>query len=101
MGDFEDEEELAELGAIVVDLTNLESPDAANHSKFAQISEIAPQLREAIAKTGFDTRQEDISTQAGGLGRGVGQIVGSTAEIAITLPVTILTAPVKVLSGSR
>ncbi|WP_210260254.1 alpha/beta hydrolase [Hongsoonwoonella zoysiae] len=101
VGDYEDEEELAELGAIVVDLTNLESPDAANHSKFAQISQIAPQLRQAIAKTGFGTRPEDLSTQAGGVGRGIGQVVGTTAEIAITLPVTILTAPVRVLSGSQ
>lgn len=101
VGDYADEEELAELGAIVVDLTNLESPDAANHSKFAQISDIEPQLRQAIAKTGFGTRPEDLSTQAGGVGRGIGQVVGTTAEIAITLPVTILTAPVRVLSGSQ
>ncbi|MXN67414.1 alpha/beta fold hydrolase [Stappia sp. GBMRC 2046] len=101
VGRYEDEEELAELGAIIIDLTKLEGQDAANHAKFAQVAAIAPQMRDALVTTGFDRRSEDLSTQANGLGRGIGEIVGTTAGIAITLPVTILTAPVKVLSGSQ
>ncbi len=97
VGDYENEEELAELGVVVVDLTNLKGLSATNHAKFAEVSAVAPALQEALTKTGFDTKGENLGTQANGLG----EAVGNTAKIAITLPVRILTAPITVLSGSR
>ncbi|MEZ5821649.1 MAG: alpha/beta hydrolase [Xanthobacteraceae bacterium] len=46
-GDFE---ELTALGATVIDLTNVRTDDQSNHSKFAQLSSVAPQLGAVLAR---------------------------------------------------
>lgn len=45
-----DVQELAGLGATVIDLTDLKSNDAYNHSKFTEIVNVAPQLMPVLAR---------------------------------------------------
>lgn len=97
VGAYENEKELAELGVVVVDLTDLEGLSATNHAKFAEVEAVAPALEEVLMKTGFERRNESFGTRANGLG----EAVGNTAKIAITLPIRVLTAPITVLSGSQ
>lgn len=97
VGRYEDERELADLGVIVIDLTELEGTDAVDHGKFTQVAAVAPQLRVALREAGFNTQPDDLNTHADTLGNAV----GNTAKIAITLPVRVLTAPITILSGSR
>ncbi len=101
VGGYGNDTELAELGAVVIDLTNLESQDSANHAKFAQLGVIAPQLREMISKHGFAVNQESLQTQVNSVGATVGDVIGGTAEIIITAPITILTAPLRILSKNQ
>ncbi len=96
VGDYGNEEELAALGAVVIDLTELKAQDAAHHGKFAQLAQVAPQLRQALERgVGAPAETDHIHS----LGSGVGQVVGGTAEAVVTLPLTILTAPIQILSG--
>ena len=44
LGANEDTAELAALGAIVVDMTDVEANDFANHGKFAELAELGPEL---------------------------------------------------------
>lgn len=50
LGAYANDEELVELGAVVVDMTKVKSADEFNHGKFAQLAAMAPQLRGMIAR---------------------------------------------------
>lgn len=50
LGSYTDDKDLVALGAIVVDMTNVKALDSMNHGKFAQLAEMAPQLRGIIDK---------------------------------------------------
>jgi len=88
LGDDENVEELAALGATVIDLTDVKATDPTNHSKFAQIADVAPQLTAVLAK-GVAANPESQGKQPEG---------GTLAGIVAT-PVTILGASIKITSG--
>jgi esterase/lipase superfamily enzyme len=81
-------EDLTALGATVIDLTNVKADDATNHSKFAQLAEVAPQLRDVL-EGGVGARPDASRQEA------PGNALGSL----VSLPVTILGAPVKIIAG--
>jgi esterase/lipase superfamily enzyme len=88
VGAYSNDQELAELGAVVVDLTELESLDGAHHSKFAQLAELSPEIRESIGKSGLaSVRGMEGSANVGG--SDLGSLIGDT----VTLPIRIITAP--------
>ena len=68
------------LGAVVIDLTDVESADSTNHSKFA---EIAPNLREVLAR---------------GIGR-PGGAQGELAEDVMSAPIGLLDLPMRIFSA--
>jgi esterase/lipase superfamily enzyme len=89
LGSFADHGELTALGAVVIDLTDVETEDVANHGKFAEIAEIAPQLEQVLA---------------GGIGpgRGAGQVWREGAELAIgalSAPASILSMPIRIFAN--
>ena len=90
LGADSDKDELAALGAIVLDMTDVKALDSSNHAKFAQLAAVAPQLR-AVLEAGVGT-----PTSAATRGR---DLVGGSLESIVSLPITIIGAPVKVLSG--
>jgi esterase/lipase superfamily enzyme len=49
VGAYTGDEELVDLGAVVIDMTKVKSIDGLNHGKFAQLAEIAPQMRALVA----------------------------------------------------
>ncbi len=55
LGAYADDADLVSLGAIVVDMTNVKALDSMNHGKFAQLAEIAPQLRGVMEKQSTST----------------------------------------------
>jgi esterase/lipase superfamily enzyme len=88
LGSYADHDELTALGAVVIDLTDVETEDRANHGKFAEIAEIAPQLRQVLA---------------GGIGAGkdTGRVRREGAELAIgalSAPATILSLPIRIFA---
>jgi esterase/lipase superfamily enzyme len=80
VGDATNMQELADLGVTVIDLTNLEGDDAANHSKFAQLVAVGPEL-------------------GTGLGKGLGQSTAQRQQSAAGTLGAILGAPIKIISG--
>jgi esterase/lipase superfamily enzyme len=89
VGDNPDVAELASLGATVIDLTDLKATDSTNHDKFAQLATVGPELRGVLARgIPRDHQASDAGDKAVS---GVGAIV--------SLPLTILGAPIKIIAG--
>ncbi|WP_439528573.1 alpha/beta hydrolase [Pannonibacter sp.] len=101
VGRYGDDAELAALGAVVIDLTNLEGPDAAHHSKFAAFASIAPRLTEVLQKDKLTVSGNDATGSLGSAGKDLGSFVKSTVQVAVTLPVTLVTAPIMLVTGGR
>lgn len=50
LGAYDNDAELTSLGAVVIDMTAVKADDPSNHAKFAQLAEIAPEMREVLAR---------------------------------------------------
>ena len=48
LGSYSNDAELTALGAVVIDLTDVKATDRSNHAKFAQLAEIAPEMRQVF-----------------------------------------------------
>jgi esterase/lipase superfamily enzyme len=81
VGNATDTAELTQLGATVIDLTDVKSMDDANHGKFMQLAEVGPQLQTLLA-SGIQTRASP-----------------SGASTATSSLITILGAPVKIIAA--
>ncbi len=91
LGAYSDDEELAELGAIVFNVTDLDAEGTSNHSKFAALAQYSSELRQALLSSGL--AQNSSVRGASTLGDSLGTVVGNTAETAVTLPIRIIAAP--------
>jgi esterase/lipase superfamily enzyme len=81
--------DLAELGATVIDLSDVKALDSSNHGKFAQLAEIAPQLRQTLAQ-GIGRRP--------GAADSLQNATSGSLETVITAPIQILAFPLKIIS---
>ena len=89
VGDNPDVAELASLGATVIDLTDLKATDATNHDKFAQLATVAPELRGVLARgIPKDHQASDV-----------GQTTVSGVGSVVSLPLTMLGAPIRIIAG--
>ncbi len=48
LGSYSNDAELTALGAVVIDLTDVKATDRSNHAKFAQLAQIAPEMRKVF-----------------------------------------------------
>ena len=83
-------EELAALGATVIDLTDVKGTDSSNHSKFAQLAEVAPELRAVL--------QKGIGANPGAATVGEAAADSPLGTVA-ALQMTMLGAPIKIFAG--
>lgn len=88
VGDTADTTELASLGAIVIDLSDVKADDPTNHDKFVQLASVAPELRSTLA------RGIGANRRAGAAGAAA--VTGAAA--IISLPITLLGAPVRIIA---
>lgn len=79
--------ELAELGAVVIDLSDVKATDSTNHGKFAQLAEIAPQLERTLAH-GVHRRPGAGAAQ---------EALGGSLEAIVSVPIQILGLPLKII----
>ena len=82
-----DTAELAEMGAIVIDLSDVKATDLSNHAKFAQLAEIAPQLQSALAN--------GVHTQSSPGGKAQ-EALGGTLGTIVAAPLQILGVPIRI-----
>ncbi len=90
VGDYGDAADLAQYGVIVVDLTRAKAGDRLNHAKFADNPILVRLLGERLAVPAGLASAEIDARPIDTLGRGIGQTVGSAAEIVITTPFKVL-----------
>ena len=92
VGDYGNASDLAQYGVTVVDLTKTQSGDRLNHAKFADnpllVQLLGKQLRTPAALAAAEPGGNQPIEQ---LGTGLGQAVGSVAQIVITTPFKVLT----------
>jgi esterase/lipase superfamily enzyme len=50
LGAYSNDAELTALGAVVIDMTDVKADDPSNHAKFAQLAEIAPEMRQVLER---------------------------------------------------
>jgi esterase/lipase superfamily enzyme len=90
VGDYGDAADLASYGVTVADLSSLTSADRLNHAKFADnpflVQLLGEQLAVPAGLASAPVDAEPIDT----LGQGIGQTVGSAAEIVVTTPFKVL-----------
>jgi esterase/lipase superfamily enzyme len=87
VGDDADVAELAALGAVVIDLTDVKGLNATNHDKFALLAQVAPQLATVLGQ-GVGAN-EDIASKSQ-------QVAGGTLGAVVQLPATLLGAPITI-----
>ncbi|TYC63643.1 alpha/beta hydrolase [Rhodobacterales bacterium] len=94
VGAYSDDQELAELGAIVIDVTELSSLDSTNHSKFAQLAGLSPEFRKVLGQADLTS----VAAMGGSPDQAtdLADLIGDT----VALPIRIITAPVTLAAGS-
>jgi esterase/lipase superfamily enzyme len=96
VGDYGDAADLASYGVVVVDLTQAKSGNSLNHAKFADNPILVQLLGNRLqTPAGLASADDDFSQPASNLGRGIGQAVGSVADIIITTPFKVLNVVVE------
>ncbi|OJJ13394.1 hypothetical protein BKI51_05065 [Alphaproteobacteria bacterium AO1-B] len=85
VGAYENDEELSELGAIVVDVTELSANDPARHGRYADAGDFAPLVRDMLEERGIETvgLQFDLSN---GRSRPLEPLIDRGLGIVITPP---------------
>ena len=63
LGAYTNDAQLTALGAVVIDMTDVKANDPSNHAKFAQLAEIAPEMRRVLAG-GVAPPEESSTDQA-------------------------------------
>jgi esterase/lipase superfamily enzyme len=90
VGDYGDAADLASYGVVVADLTQARGNDRLNHAKFADNPFLVQLLGERLAMPAGLAAAEIDAEPIDTLGKGIGQTVGSAAEIVITTPFKVL-----------
>jgi esterase/lipase superfamily enzyme len=95
VGDYGDDSALASLGVTVVDISGVSSGDSLNHAKFADnplmVQLLGSRLNEDHT---LDGNGDQISQRIDNLAQGLGQTLGSAAEIIITTPFEVINVAV-------
>lgn len=87
VGDYRNAEELTELGAVVIDLTDVKGADSANHAKFAEIADVGPRLRQVLER-GVGGPKVAIGDEG----------VPGQAAALLSLPIKVIAAPIRVVA---
>lgn len=87
-------DDLADLGLVVIDLSNVEAGDRLNHSRFADNPVIVQLLGARLAEDNAGQTSGDLTEAIAGLTRGVGNTLTSAAEIVVTTPFRVLSVVV-------
>lgn len=90
LGGYDNTEEIAALGLVVVDLTDVSAGDALNHAKFADNPVMVKLLGESLKRGDLRRQSRNPNDELGKLAEGLGDTLGETAKIAVTLPGRIL-----------
>lgn len=91
VGDYGDAADLAGYGVTVADLSQTKGADRLNHAKFADNPFLVQLLGERLNMPAGLASDQIEAQPIDTLGKGIGQTVGSVAEIIVTTPFKVLT----------
>lgn len=91
VGDYDKDEDIAALGVVVIDVSSLSSGDRLNHARFADNPVLVQLLGDRLNQgDDFGESGDQITRRIEQLTRGIGQTLGSAAEIIITTPLEVI-----------
>lgn len=91
VGDYGNAEDLAKLGVIAVDLSQVNSGDSLNHTKFADNPVLIKILGERLKQnSSLISSQEEADLRAESLTRSITGTLTSAAEVIITTPINVV-----------
>lgn len=100
LGAFSNDDELAKLGAVVFDLTDIQGNDGTNHGKFAQLAQYAPQIENLIKNTQLkDLNIDNSSTAEAGVSN-LGNLVSGATSSFLNLPLRLTTRQNQLIQGN-
>ena len=95
VGDYGEARDLASLGVTVVNLSGLTAGDSLNHAKFADNPLLVKMLGDRLQEDNqLGGDGEDIGNRIERLAQGLGQTIGTAAEIVITTPLEVISVAV-------
>lgn len=95
VGDYDKDEDLASLGITVIDVSALKSGDRLNHARFADNPLLIQLLGERLNEDDHLGEDGDqVTRRIETLAQGLGQTIGSAAEIIITTPFEVINVAV-------
>lgn len=90
VGDYANAKELADMGVVVVDLSQVRG-DRMSHVKFAENPVLIKLIGDTLNRESGDRpSQRDMTSRVDQLSRTFGETLGTAAEIVITTPVDVL-----------
>ncbi len=96
VGDYDKDADLAALGITVIDISGLSSGDRLNHARFADNPVLIQLLGDRLNEgDDFAGNGDQIAQRIEQLTRGIGQTLGSAAEIIITTPFEVMNIAVR------
>ena len=95
VGDYGNDADLASLGVTVVDVSSLSSGDRLNHARFADNPVLIQLLGDRLNEGDeFGTDGDQVAQRIQRLTQGLGQTLGTAAEIVITTPLEVISVAV-------
>ena len=89
LGDYKNAADLTKYGAVVVDLSDLKGQDSFNHDKFAELAQMAPQLKEVLAQgVGHKEAVDEVDPM---------QNAPGVVQTVLTLPFAVVAAPIVII----
>jgi esterase/lipase superfamily enzyme len=81
LGAYTNDAELTALGAVVIDMTDVKANNPSNHAKFAQLAEIAPQMKQVLEGS-VATPEQSLK----------GQVTSASVVEGLNAPIRIIRA---------
>ncbi|MFE0014705.1 alpha/beta hydrolase [Mesorhizobium sp. NPDC059054] len=93
LGDYLDAKDIVNYGAIVVDLSKVESGDELDHTTFADNPDVIKLLGKGLNEEDARAlgKSSDVTSRVNRFARGLSQSMTSAADIVITTPLEVLT----------
>jgi esterase/lipase superfamily enzyme len=89
VGDYNNDQELANLGVVVVDLSGVKGVDRSNHWKFAQMNAYPPQVIALLQQSGIALPEAEAVQRGNAvdrIGSTLGDFVASATNVVVALP---------------
>ncbi len=91
VGDYSNTEDIANLGVIAVDLSDVKAGDPLNHTKFADNPILIKVLGERLKRDDdFAVNQAEVGERVGGVANDLGVSLTNAAQVVVTTPINVL-----------